>query len=84
MVRTNGRRLEESEMKKKEAWGEERGGGDCLYSNLTRCHFFFYLCTGLSIPRGEEETHTVPHPACHRARDGPGQCQVFYRRFRPT
>lgn len=36
--------------KKKEPWGEERGGGDCLYSNLTRCHFFTYM--GLSIPRG--------------------------------
>lgn len=40
--------------KKKEPWGERKGeGGDCLYSNLTRCHY----------TKGEE-THTVPHPAC--------------------
>lgn len=52
-VRTNGRRLEESEVKRKEPWGEERGGGDCLYSNLTRCHFSLYV---YGDTKGEKHT----------------------------
>lgn len=60
--------------KKKEPWGEEeRGGGDCLYSNLTRCHYFTYM--GLSIPRGmRKNTHST-------ASGMSGPCQGSARYF---
>jgi hypothetical protein len=74
MVRTNGRRLEE-----KEEEGVRKGEVEIvlILPGTTFFHFPFKMPY-----QGGSKTHTVPHPACLRARAVPGNF-VLHPHYNP-